>query len=452
MMNFNRRSLLRGSVAGMRVAVALPLLNCFLDGNGEALANGKPMPLRFGTWGWGLGMNKAIFVPKTIGASYDLPEEIESFKNIKQHMNIFTNFSVFKDDMPNLCHYTGWVALRCGVVPAQKDDLPRESIDVTIANKIGGGTRFRSIEATASGGLRDSYSFRGANAYNTPEISPLGLYQRIFGPEFQDPNARTFTPSASALTRKSVLSGIMDEAKALQAQTGAEDRARLDQYFTGLRDVERQLEHQLIKPEKIDSCRVSSKAPKELDRGLDAEVVGLRHKLMTDLLVMALACDQTRVFNLTYAPSGATTTRTGYPGQHHGLTHTEPTDPVTGYQPLTSWFIRRAMESWAYLVEAMAKVPEGNGTLLSNSLIYAHSDQEYARVHSLNGLPMFTAGNAGGRIKTGIHVSGLAKDTGGRDQPGTRLGYTILKVMGLDIPNWGAKSNLTNKEISEILT
>ena len=102
------------------------------------------------------------------------------------------------------------------------------------------------------------------------------------------------------------------------------------------------------------------------------------------------------------------------------------------------------MEEWAYFVEALAKVKEGDGTLLDNTLTYALSDISYAKIHSLDGIPMFTAGKAGGRIKTGLHIDGAAS-------PGTRVGYTAMKIMGLDIPSWGTLSNTTSKEVGEIL-
>src|SRR3954471_8477936 len=117
MMSFNRRRALRGMVGGSAVTVALPFLNCFLNGNGTALADGTPLPVRFGTWAWGLGMNEKIFVPKKLGADFDLPEEIEALKDIKQHINLFTRFNGFRDAAPNLCHKTGWVISRAGIAP-----------------------------------------------------------------------------------------------------------------------------------------------------------------------------------------------------------------------------------------------------------------------------------------------------------------------------------------------
>jgi len=440
----DRRRVLRGVLGGGVVTVGLPLLNCFLDGNGTALAaTGKPIPVRFGTWFWGLGMQRSAFHPKTVGANYDLPEELSALQDVKQYVNVYTDFNIRKDDAPNLCHYTGWVGLRCGGVPATRNDLPGESIDVTIGRKIGGFTRFSQLDATATGAATDSYSFTGPNAFNTPATSSLELYQRIFGPEFQDPNASTFTPNPGVMLSKSALSGVLDDAKALQRDVGVEDRARLDQYFTGLREVERQLQHQLTKPEPIAACKVP-KAPAPEPAGLDYELVSRRHQTMTDLLVMALVCDQTRLVNMAYSSSFAGTTKPGYTKTHHVATHEEPIDEKLGIQVSPHWFTMQAMKHWAGFVQAMAAQKEGDGNLLDNMLVYAHSDQEFAKIHSLDGIPMFTAGKAGGKLKTGYHIAG-------NTDPGTRLGYTLLKVMGVDTPTWGSKSNRTSKEISEIL-
>jgi hypothetical protein len=102
------------------------------------------------------------------------------------------------------------------------------------------------------------------------------------------------------------------------------------------------------------------------------------------------------------------------------------------------------MEEWAYFVQALANIKEGNGTMLDNVLVYATTDQSFAKVHAIEGIPMFTAGRAQGRIKTGLHIDGAGSQ-------GTRLGYTAMRLMGLELPSWGSQSNNTSKEISEIL-
>ena len=102
------------------------------------------------------------------------------------------------------------------------------------------------------------------------------------------------------------------------------------------------------------------------------------------------------------------------------------------------------MECWAEFVDAFAQVKEGDGTLLDNMLIYATTDHGYARMHTLDGMPVFTAGRAGGKVKTGMHI-----DLNGG--PLTQIGYTAMRVMGVDTPSWGTKSNRVSDTIGEIL-
>lgn len=443
MSQLNRRRFLRGTLQGAAVSVALPLLDAFLDGNGKAFASGAALPTRFGTWSWGLGMNRDVFVPKKTGANFDLPPEIASLAPVQKHINLFTNFDVFKDDAPNLCHHSGWVVLRSGTAPTSRPNRPGETIDVSIARKLGNETRFRSLSATATGDVRDSFSYEAGNSVNAPEWSPLRFYQRLFGADFQNPNAATFSPDPRLMIRKSALSSVQEDAKKLNASLGAEDRARLDQYFTGIRDLERRFDLQLTKPDPREACLVMSE-PQDMPSGLDADLVSKRHRIMTDLMLMAVACDQTRVFNMFYASAFSATTKPGYDKPHHTATHEEAVDGSLSYQPNVSWYTRRAMEEWAYYVGALADFKEGDGSLLDNSLIYATTDQSFAKMHAIDGIPMFTAGNAGGKIKTGLHIDGAGS-------PGCRLGFTAQKLMGLDIDSWGTKSNTSSQVIGEIL-
>jgi hypothetical protein len=443
MNKLSRRRVLRGMLNGSAIAIALPLLDCFLDDNGTALASGTPMPLRFGTWSWGLGMSEALFVPKKTGANYDLPPEIAPLQPIQRHINLFTNYRVFKDAAPNLCHHTGWVILRTGIAPLTAINRPGETLDVTVARKIGNATRFRNLSATATGDVRDSFSYENGNTLNTPEFSPIRFYHRLFGEDFQNPNAPEFKPDPHVMVRKSVLSGVLEESKSLNKALGSDDRARMDQYFTGLRDLERRMDLQLVKPAPIESCRAPP-PPEDLPAGLDADLVSKRHRILTDLMLMAVACDQTRVFNMYYAGAFSATTQPGYDKPHHTATHEEAVVVEEKCQPHVSWYTRRAMEEWAYYVQALGRIKEGAGTMLDNVLIYAMTDQSFAKVHAIEGIPMFTAGTAGGRIKTGLHVDG-----GGSQ--GTRLGLTALRLMGVDLRSWGTQSNTTSREISDIL-
>lgn len=442
MKTFNRRRVLKGMLGGGAVTVALPLLDCFLNENGTALASGVSMPVRFGTWGYGCGVTAKVFVPKKVGAGYDLPEEIASWARVRDHINLFTNTTAILDSSPNNNHFTGWVVGRCGIAPT--GGIPGETIDVTVAKRISATTRFRSLTATASGDTSNTFSYVNSTTPNPAEWSPLKFYTRLFGADFQDPNMPSFTPDPRVMVRKSVLSGVMDQTRALIKTVGATDRARIDQYFTGLRQLENQFEQRLTKPEPIASCRAPGKAP--VDPVMNKEVMTTQacHRLMTELMVMAVACDQTRVFNMAYTAPFSALIRAGFPQPHHTCTHEDAVDSALGYQPNASWFTRRIMESWADFVEAFTKIPEGDGTLLDNVLIYATTDVGDAKTHSVDGMPVFTAGRAGGKIKSGLHI-----DMKGGSP--TAVGYTALRLLGVDVPSWGTLSNKTSEVMHEIV-
>jgi hypothetical protein len=333
---------------------------------------------------------------------------------------------------------------RTGIAPPNQT-LGSETYDVKIANQISRTRRFKSLTANAAADARVSFSYENPTTPNPAEFSPLLFYTRLFGPDFPDPNASDFKPNPRVMLRKSVLSGVMDEVKSFNKTIGAEDRARLDQYFSGLRHLEQQFDQQLTKPEPIEACKPGT-APKESDMamGNGSEAVAKRHNQMADLLAMAVACDQTRVVNMAYAAAFSNTTKPGYDKPHHTTTHEEPVDEALGYQPTVSWFTRRCMEGFAHFVSAFANIKEGDGTLLDNMLIVADTDHGLARLHGLDNMPMFTAGRCGGKLKTGQHID-MKKATV------ARMGYTAMRVMGVEIESFGDRSNKTSDVISEIL-
>jgi hypothetical protein len=92
----------------------------------------------------------------------------------------------------------------------------------------------------------------------------------------------------------------------------------------------------------------------------------------------------------------------------------------------------------------MDEIKEGEGTLLDHSLVLAYTDTSNAKIHAIDGIPMFLAGRASGRIKTGMHIAGQGETT-------SRVGLTIQQALGLAVDAWGVDSNRTDKAISEML-
>jgi hypothetical protein len=166
--------------------------------------------------------------------------------------------------------------------------------------------------------------------------------------------------------------------------------------------------------------------------------------LMAKLGALALATDQTRVFNLAVSEPGSNIFVPGDPLGYHVTTHMEAIDPVLGYQPHVAQYNIYSMELFASVLQELDAIPEGDGTLLDHSLTFAYSDQSYAKIHAVDGIPMFIAGTASGRMKTGHHIAG-----GGA--PVSRVGLTLQKAMGLTVDGWGKGSMETKSAYSELL-
>jgi hypothetical protein len=438
-LNVGRRRVLRGVMNGAAVTVGLPFLDCFLNPNGTAFANGAPLPVCFGSWVAGLGFNPGRWEPQAVGANYDMAPELKALSAFRDKINVYSGMSGYLDGKPNVVHQTGYqVCINGAVAVGVGENAP--SIDQVIADVIGTRTRFRSLEVSPAGS-RASHSRRSASAVNPAEISPAALYARIFGPEFKDPNAADFTPDPRVMARRSVLSAVADHRSQLIQNVGAADRARLDEYFTSLRGLEQQLDLELQKPAPLQACSIPD-APKEETPGTQIDVVLDSHRLFMALLAHALACGQTRVFSVEFG--GMSAHKAGDSATFHTLTHEEGTDPKLGYQPTVGWFMLRVAEGYRDMVAALDGIREGDGTLLDRCLVMYATDTGNARYHSMDNIPLLTAGKAGGRIKTGIHVAA-------QGDPVTRVGLTVQQAMGVPVSGWGTESNRTSKPFSEVL-
>src|SRR6218665_2596181 len=104
---FDRRMFMRGALGGAAVVVGTPILDQMLDVNGSAYADGAKLPVRFGTFFWGLGLTPGRWVPKTVGKSYELTPELQSLNGLRDKVSVFSGFRVHLDGKPNLQHWTG---------------------------------------------------------------------------------------------------------------------------------------------------------------------------------------------------------------------------------------------------------------------------------------------------------------------------------------------------------
>jgi hypothetical protein len=429
-------------IGGAAVSVALPYLEIFLNEHGTALASGAPLPVRFGTWFWSMGHTPKQAIGEDSTQLVFL-EECKALNPHKGRINYFGQFNSPLDGRPNHVHQTGWIVTRTGSAPATFADIPAPTLDVLVSDHIGGNSRFRSLDMSCTGKASDTFSARSTHARNSSEISPVSLYARVFGPEFADPNKADFKPDPDLMLQRSVLSAVEDQRKRFTSKLGAADKARFDEYATSIRELENQLALQSQKPAPADACRVPT-APVDGPMGLELPTAVANHTAMTQILTLALACNQTKVFNMAFNDALSSLRRPGTAYTHHTLTHEEPIDQEVGYQREAFWFNCRVMEQLAAFISAFENVREGNGTLLDNTLIFAHAETSFAKIHQVDNIPIMTIGTAGGRLKTGKHIVG-------NGDPNSRVGLTTMQAMGLPIQSWGTGSLETTKTITDVL-
>lgn len=448
-LRFDRRSFLRGMVQGTAICVGIPILDRFLDGSGTVYADGAKLPVRFGTYFWGLGLTDTPtggtrWVPRKTGHGYEIMPELEALKAVKEKVSVFSGFRAIGDGRPNLVHWSGHASILSGVAPGETGRFDAPSFDTRIADAIGASTRFKAIDIDASVSRQPvSYSTRTGVTFAMPETTPVALYTRLFGPGFQDPNSDNWKPDPSIMLRQSVLSAIKDQRQALMAGVGKSDQIKLDQYFTSVREMENQLATQLEKPEKCEACVVPP-PPKDTLRSASVDSVRANTRAMAKLLALGLACNQTKVFNFVHTAGLSETYVAGESKIYHQITHDEPTDAKLGYQPETSMLAGLVMQAFGDFLAELDAIKEGEGTLLDNSLIMAFSDTGYAKIHSIENIPMFLAGRAGGRHKAGQHVHATGESV-------TRVSLTAQQLVGAPVGEFGSGSMKTARPITEVI-
>jgi hypothetical protein len=440
---FSRRDVLRGALNGTAVMVALPTLDMFLGSSGLAYADGAPLPTRFGTYFWGLGLTPGRWVPKTVGKDWEITPELQSLQGLEKKVSVFSGFRVHLDGRPNIQHWTGQGAVLTGRAPARVGAFDLASFDTAVAAQLGGGTRFRSIQITPFGNPKLSYSTHTGTSFNTPDASPLALYQRLFGEGFQDPNSDNWRPDPNVLLRKSVLSAVTDQRQSLMSQAGYDDRIKLDQYFSSVRQMEEQLTVELQRPAKAEACSVP-KAPADIKRSGQIDKVNSNNKIMAELMAMALACNQTKVFTVVHTSATSETYLPGDSDIYHLHTHDEPVDTQLGYQVISSQLAELSFRGFSDFLRALDGIKEGDGTLLDRTLVLGFSDTGYAKIHSTDNIPLFLAGATQGKHKGGVHVVG-------NGDPVSRISLTAQQIIGMPVGEFGVGSMKTGKTVSEVL-
>lgn len=448
----DRRTFLRGAVAGAMASIALPPLEIMLNTNGNAFANGTPIPKRFGVYFWGNGVVPERWLPTGTGINWSPSEELRPLVDagLKDYINVISGFDI-KTGNPR-GHHAGAVGILSGAPLIPQDPgnagyastFSKPSIDQVVAGHVSQGTRFKSVEfgvdprvTTVEGTTLRYLSHNGPDNANPPEYSPHALFSRIFGDGFVDPTMNQEVDPRLAL-RRNILDAVREDANALQKKLGASDKVRLEQHLEGILALQNRLQTIENAPPPPSACIVPQN-PGEI--GSDTqEKQRQRSRAMSDLMAMALACDATRVWSNLFNGSVSGTYFWGIdPGNSfHQLTHDEG-----GNQPKVHQIVMFIMEEFAYMLNALKNTPQGDGNLLDYSVILASSDLNSGQRHNIDDYPVIVAGKGGGALNTGLHVRQVGANT-------SRILLTCLRAMDCPHLTFGEAGGQVSQGVSEL--
>ncbi len=420
----SRRRVLRGLLAGGAVSVGLPALEIFAGRRARA-ACASGFPQRFGVFFWGNGNRPGAWVPTGTGPDWEAGPALAALEPWRHKLAVCSNLEV---PVPNISpHWSGACALLTGEELVGDDaswTVAGPTLDQRVADAIGGDTIYRSLEI---GVVSDRvFSWTGPNAQAVGMTDPFAFYERIFGETFRAPGEGGLVDPRLG-HRRSALDAVMGDIASLQAQLGATDRARLEAHLDGVRALESRLARLQEDPPDLAACARPGAPPTsfpDIDGRTDWAA---RSRALADLLAMALACDQTRVFHFQFAPPLTNMLLPDRSDGHHNLTHNEPGD-----QPEVQAITESVMESFAHLLGALDAIPEGEGTLLDNCVVLGASEVSEGRTHSLQELPLLVAGGGCGRIAVGQHLRPSASTNA------NHLSFSLLRALGISVPTYGA--------------
>ena len=305
------------------------------------------------------------------------------------------------------------------------------SVDQVAAQQIGHLTRFSSLELSCdsvrkSGRCDSGYScayqynlsWRSPSVPMTPEPNPRLVFERLFGSGVGAERQAHFRQRQA--TQKSLLDFVMQDAKSLQTQLGQSDRAKLDEYLTGVREIEQRIQ-------RTESFGALPDPRVDAPAGIPGDF-GEHMDIMFDLLAMAFETDSTRVATLLLAGDGS---NRSYPqigiaeGHHYCSHHRNDADLMGKIARIDRYY----MEHFARFLKRLEQTKDVDGrSVLHNSMIVYGSGNADGNRHTHDNLPVILAGGGGGTLESGRHVN-----LGGRPMSDLFLSMTDrLGVQGIE--------------------
>jgi len=418
----SRRQFLRGSGA----LLTLPFLESLLPRSARAV---EKAPQRLLFYFVPNGIHMPAWLPTTEGADYDLPPILKPLESLRSELLVVSGLRNLPARPDGAGDHAGGTSafLTCShALKSETEIRLGVSVDQVAASKLGQGTRFASLplgmEGGASvGGCDSGYSC--AYSQNISWIGPKTPLAKIVGPQllfdllFQDSSQVTGVAEKRARHRQSVLDFVLRDAQALRGRLGRSDRDKLDEYMHSVRDVE----------QRLQGMSQSCDAPKP-----PADDVRLTEQLraMSDLMVLALRCDLTRVLTFMLGNGGSNRPYgflPGVSGAHHELSHHRHQASIQAQLQLIDTF---EVEQLGYLLGKLKTTKDHDGSsLLDNALVFFSSEIADGNSHSHTDLPVLLAGRLGGAIRPGRHLR--------REEPMANLYSSILNAVGAPSGRFG---------------
>jgi hypothetical protein len=432
----SRRTLLRG----LGTAITLPLLDAMLPSVFSAEATLSPAPKRLAFFYVPNGIHMQDWTPAAPGALQDLPHTLEPLQAFREDLMVLSGLTLDKaranGDGPgdHARAMASFLTGRQARKTAGADIRIGISVDQMAAQKAGKQTKFASLELGCDRGLQagncDSgyscaysanLSWRGESTPMPKEVDPRLLFERLFGSQAEGETAES--RARRERNKKSILDFVNEDANALAGQLSATDKRKLDEYLSSIREIELRIAR------TEQASQESGPAPLAKPDGIPKEYVD-HIRLLSDLLVLAWQGDLTRISTFVYANDGSNRSYRfmGVPEGHHDLSHHGGNKEK---QEKISKINRFHIEQFAYFLEKLKGVKEGDGTLLDRSMIIYGSGIGDGDRHNHDNLPILLAGRGNGTIKAGRHVQY------GKETPLTNLYLALLERMDVPAESFG---------------
>ena len=335
-----------------------------------------------------LGMMPYYFFPKAGEASSPYLDILAP------HRDQFTSFAGLSHPGVDGNHHAGQCFLSGAPHPGQPTFRNSVSLDQLVAEKIGEDTRFASLALAVRQGEHygDSVAVSRSGVILPAEASAEKLYRRLFVSGTPEEKAATMRRIAAG---GSVLDLLLAKAKQLEQSSDPQDRARLDQYFQSIRELETRLQRNLAW-EHRPKPKVAYPMPKDI---ADGNEVVARSRLMFDLIRLALQTDSTRVVTLSLSTFSVVPHVPGVKNETHGLTHhgNEP-DKIAELRKIEE----AQMTVFGEMLSAFRETRETGGNLLDRTQVLYGSCLGNANSHSNQNLPLILAG---GGFRHGQHLN-----------------------------------------------